>query len=67
MTESYIANLISVLRSTLQLLHYEIRGSADYTDEGFKEALDTLIEQVIGGNDGQPESRETEPEQREEG
>ena len=67
MNESYIANLISVLRSVLELLHYEVKDSTDYTNEGFKEALNELIDSVIGGKNGQPEDRETEPEQREEG
>lgn len=67
MNESYISNLISVLRSVLELLHYEVKDSTDYTNEGFKDALNELIDNVIGGKNGQPEDRETETKQGEEG
>lgn len=63
MNESYIENIVSVLRSTLQLLLYEVRGSSDFTEDGFREAINGLIDNVIGEAHGRTEEGESESEQ----
>ena len=57
----YIQSLLSIIRNTLTLLLFEVRGHEGYSDEDFKKQLYALIDEVVGnGTDGEPEERQSE-------